>query len=167
MWMTQLQLCARRHSDGSAKVTQLHLTRHTVLSFPSFTSLSLPLAFDSTMFVSRLSSFDFVHPVIDDVLTVLSVSASCHTSSLCISLTHSLYWLSRSPFPLTSPGASPMTNCPCSCVICDAVYLLCLFSAENKIHLIGYKARCNEWHFQWGLEFAYLVEMYFLNFLTD
>lgn len=90
MWMTQLQLCARRHSDGSAKVTQLHLTRHTVLSFPSFTSLSLPLAFDSTVFVSRLSSFDFVHPVIDDVLTVLSVSASCHPSSLCLSLTHIL-----------------------------------------------------------------------------
>uniref|UniRef100_A0A673LA24 Oxysterol-binding protein n=1 Tax=Sinocyclocheilus rhinocerous TaxID=307959 RepID=A0A673LA24_9TELE len=38
MWMTQLQLC-------------LHLTRHTVLSFPSFKSFSLPLALESKMFV--------------------------------------------------------------------------------------------------------------------
>lgn len=47
---------------------------------------------------------------------------SCHPSCLCLCLSHSVYWLTRSPFPLTSPGTASMTNCPCSRVICDAVY---------------------------------------------
>uniref|UniRef100_A0A673LB51 Oxysterol-binding protein n=1 Tax=Sinocyclocheilus rhinocerous TaxID=307959 RepID=A0A673LB51_9TELE len=70
MWMTQLQLCARRHSDGSAKVTQLHLTRHTVMSQAEGQQKNLVNSIESLPSRGPLSSLD------QDLLLLKATSAA-------------------------------------------------------------------------------------------
>ncbi len=152
MWMTQLQLCARRHSDGSTKVTQLHLTRHTLLSFPSFKSFFTPSCFRKhnvcleavlLWFCSLCHSWCTNCPFRKYIF-------SCHPSCVCLCLSRSVYWLTRSPFPLTSPGTTSMTNCP---VVLRFVMLFTRsvsYQVENKVHHTACEAYCNGWHFKWG-----------------